>query len=169
MNAAELTEAMVAKWEGRDIPMFDAGNGVILVPRSFLDDAGSDIGKLLAIIHHLAKSEAASRRKARKAKRLQGSPGDTQVKGVAEQALYQSVGANADSDLTTKAEVQSHSVRASAGGPSKGHAGSPSGERVVPGNLALGKALNPVGGRQSPHPLTVSPTTAVWSVWSGSA
>lgn len=137
------------------IPVAQAQDGKSWVPVEALQAALNDIAALVLIVEVATKGQTNAQRKARKAKKkIQGSLGDTPVKGVAEQPLRRTTGGNARSDAT-KETTQSQSVSKSLG--SANEAEDSVAVRLTSGSsgtVADANGSPDVEGRQSLHLLT---------------
>ena len=148
-----------ARWQNAQVQAVKDERGNDWVWGATFGQAMQDIMALLDECDRLAKSKTNAERKARQAtKQIQGSQGDTSVKGVAEQALCRTVGANARSDSNTQT-TQSQSVSVLPGEANEASNRVAVGQTSGSSDLADAEGSTDVEGRQSLH-LTTSRTAA---------
>lgn len=153
----DLGAQYLAKWDGLQVVGTREPNGQEWVRADFFVEAMNDIKTLAEELTKATKARTNAQRKAKKAKKkIQGSPGDTPAKGVAEQALYRTVGANARSD-SNKRTTQSQSVSVPPGGADEASNRVAVGQTSGSSDIADANGSADVEGRQSLH-LTTSET-----------
>ena len=155
----DLAQQTIARWDAIRVDAVQTPDGQQWVRADYFNQAMSDV---VALAQALNKTDGAKRnaeRKARKAKKkIKGSPGDTPVKGVAEQGLIRTAGPNASSD-SNKQTTQSQSVSVLPGEANQASNRVALGQTSGSSDIADANGSADVEGRQSLHP-TTSRTTA---------
>ena len=146
---------ILSRWRNRVVETAPDQNGALWVPKRDFQDLLRDLDELAIDYLREQRSMVSAARRAKKLKkRLKASRGDGPVKGVAEQALGGTKGANARS-AATKAAKQSQSVSLlSAPANEAGNSGAVGQTSGSPRSAGYANGSLGVEGRQSLHPIS---------------